>query len=43
MRVSDADHGMPAIEVKILLTLVVPHLTALALHDIHVEERIYIE
>jgi hypothetical protein len=43
MRVSDADNGMSAIEVKILLPLVVPYLTALALHDIHVEERIYVE
>jgi hypothetical protein len=43
MRVPDADNGMPAIEVEILLTLIVPYLTALALHDIHVEERIYVE
>jgi hypothetical protein len=34
---------MSAIKVKILLPLVVPHLTALALYDIHVEERIYVE
>ena len=43
MRMSDADHGMATIEVKIFLTILVPYLTALALYDIHVEERIYVE
>ena len=40
---ADRNHGMSAIEVKILLALVVPHLTTLALRDVHVEERIYVE
>ena len=43
MGVPDADHSVAAIEVKILLTLVVPHLTTFALYDVHVEERIYVE
>jgi len=43
MRVTDADDGMSAIEVQILLTFLVPYLTALALYDVHVEERIYVE
>jgi hypothetical protein len=34
---------MTAIKVKILLTLVVPYLTTLALHDVYVEERRYVE
>jgi hypothetical protein len=32
-----------AIEVQILLALVVPHLAAFALDDVHVEERIYVK
>ena len=43
MRVAYADHGMTAIEVQIFLSLVIPNLTALALHDVHVEEWIYVE
>ena len=43
VRVSDADHGMAAIQVEVFLTLVIPNLTALALHNVHVEERIYVE
>jgi hypothetical protein len=38
----DGDYGMAAIEVEILVTLVVPHLTALALYYVDIEERIYI-
>jgi hypothetical protein len=34
---------MSAIEVKILLTLVIPYPATLTLHDVHVEEWIYIE
>jgi hypothetical protein len=41
--VADADDSMSAIEVQILLALLVPHLAALALNDVHVEERIYVE
>ena len=40
---ADRNHGMSAIEVQILLPLVVPHLTAFALDDVYVEERIYVE
>jgi hypothetical protein len=43
MRVSDADHSMATIEVKIFLAFLVPYLAALTLYDVHVEERIYIE
>jgi hypothetical protein len=43
MGVADADHGMSAIEVQVLLALLIPHLTAFALDDVHVEERIYVE
>jgi hypothetical protein len=43
MGVADADHGMSAIEVQILLALLIPHLTALALDDVNIEERIYVE
>ena len=43
MGVTYGDHGMSAIKVQILLTLVVPHLAAFALDDVHVEERIYVE
>jgi hypothetical protein len=40
---SDADDGMTAIQIQILLSLVVPNLTTFALNDVHVEERIYVE
>jgi hypothetical protein len=43
MRVSYGDDGMTAIQVQIFLTFVIPNLTAFALHNIHVEERIYVE
>jgi hypothetical protein len=43
MGMPDADHGVPSVEVQILLSFVIPYLTTLALHDIHVEERIYVE
>jgi hypothetical protein len=43
VRVTDADDSMATIQVQILLTLVVPYLTTFALHNIHVEERIYVE
>ena len=43
VRVSDADHSMSAIEVKIFLTFVIPYLATLALYDVYVEERIYVE
>jgi hypothetical protein len=43
MAVTDADHGMAAIEVQVFLSFVVPHLAAFALNDVHVEERINIE
>ena len=38
-----ADNGMTAIEVKILLTFIVPYLAALSLDDVDVEEWIYVE
>jgi hypothetical protein len=43
MGVTDGYHGMTAIEVQVLLTFVVPYLTAFALHDIYVEEWVYVE
>ena len=43
MGVADADHGMSAIEVQVLLPHLIPHFTAFALDDVHVEERIYVE
>jgi hypothetical protein len=43
MRVPDADHGVAAIEVQVLLSFVIPYFTTLALHNVHVEERIYVE
>jgi hypothetical protein len=42
MGMTNGDNGMSAIEVEILVALVVPHLAALALDDIDIEERIYI-
>ena len=41
--VADRDNGVATIEVEILLPFVVPHVAALALHDVHVEERINIK
>jgi hypothetical protein len=41
--VTDGDNSMAAIEVQILLSLVVPNLTAFALDNVYVEERIYVE
>jgi hypothetical protein len=41
--VPDTDNGMSAIEIEIFLTLVIPYFTTFALHDVHIEERIYIE
>ena len=43
MGVADADDGMSAVQIQILLALVVPHLATLALDDVHVKERIYVE
>jgi hypothetical protein len=43
MGVTDGDDGMTAVQVEVLLAFVVPYVTALALHDVHVEERIYIK
>ena len=43
MAVADADDGMAAIEVEVLLPPVVPDPAALALDDVHVEERINVE
>ena len=37
------DDGMTTIEVQVFLALIIPHPTALALDDVDVEERIYIE
>jgi hypothetical protein len=34
---------MTAIQVQILLTLVVPNLTTLSLHDVHVEQGVNVE
>ena len=43
MGVTYRNHGMTTVEVQVLLALVVPHLAAFALHDVHIEERIYVE
>jgi hypothetical protein len=43
MSVSDTDDGMTAIQVKIFLTILVPDFATFALHDVHVEEGIYVE
>ena len=40
---SDAYHGMAAINVKVFLPLVVPYLASLALHDVYVEKGIYVK
>ena len=41
--VTDRDHSVSAVEVEILLSVLVPHLTTLTLDDVHVEERIYVK
>ena len=41
MAVTDADDGMPAVEVEIFLSFVVPHMATLAFDDVDVEKRIY--
>ena len=38
---SYANYSVSAIQVKILLPLVVPHMAALAFHNVDVEEWIY--
>ena len=43
MAVTYADYGMTAIEVQILLTFLVPYLTALSLYDVYVEQGIYVK
>ena len=43
MRVADTDDSMSAIEVQILLSLVVPHLTTFAFDDVYIKERINVE
>jgi hypothetical protein len=43
MGMANGDDGVSAIKVEILLAFIVPHVAALALHDVHIEERIYIE
>ena len=40
---TNGDHSMTAIKVEILLSFVIPDLTTLALYDVHVEKRIYVE
>ena len=39
MRVPNADNGMATIEVQILLTLLVPYLTTLALNDVYADGK----
>jgi hypothetical protein len=43
MGMAHADDGMTAIEVQIFLTLVIPDLASLALHDVHIEQGIYVK
>ena len=43
MGVPDADDGMTAIQVEILLSFVVPYFTSFSLDDVHVEEWINVE
>ena len=43
VRVPDADDGMTAIEIQILLSLVVPNLAAIALHNVDIKKWIYVE
>ena len=40
---TDADDGMTAIQVKVFLTLVIPYLTTFSLHDVHIEQGIYVK
>ena len=40
MAMTDADNGMPAIEVEIFLTFVVPYLAALSFYNINIEKKI---
>ena len=42
MAMTDADDGVPAVQVEILPTLVVPHATALSAHDVDIEQGINI-
>jgi hypothetical protein len=41
MAVTDRDNGMTTIEVKIFRSVIVPHTTAFALHNINIKEGIY--
>ena len=43
MAVTDADDCMTAIEVKILLTVLVPHVATFAALDGDVKKRIYVK
>ena len=43
MAVADADDGVSAIEVEILLPFIVPHLASLTFHDVDIEEGINVE
>jgi hypothetical protein len=43
MGVPYTDYGVTTIEVKIFLTFVIPYFATLALYDVYVEERIYVE
>ena len=43
MAVAYADDGMATIEVEVLLIVVVPNSRSFSLHDVDVEEGIYIE
>jgi hypothetical protein len=43
MTVTYADYGMTTVQVQILLTFLVPYLTALSLHDVYVEQGIYVK
>ena len=43
MRMTNADDGMTAIQVQVLLPLVVPYLASLSPDNVHVEEGIYVE
>ena len=38
---SDANHSMSTIKIKIFLSFIVPHMTTFALHNIDIEKRIY--
>ena len=43
MCVTDAYDGMSSIEVKVLLTFIVPHATTFAADDVNIEQWIYIK